>query len=107
MYAVCFVGPCSLLNISGFGLFGYRQVVPELPGIISGFISWYPKFPNKIRVPDIMGLGSGISGSGIGLQVFCPGLPAQVMKILEAEGEAEVAARLASPHHRTGGHHPG
>jgi hypothetical protein len=29
------------------------------------------------------------------------------MKILEAEGGAEAAARLASPHHQTGGHHPG
>jgi hypothetical protein len=30
--------------------------------------------------------------------------PARMMKILEAEGGTEVAARLASPHHRTGGH---
>jgi hypothetical protein len=29
---------------------------------------------------------------------------ARMMKILEAEGGAEAAARLASPHHRTGGH---
>jgi hypothetical protein len=35
-----------------------------------------------------------------------PSSPARVMKILEAEGGAEAAARLASPHHRTGGHHP-
>jgi hypothetical protein len=33
--------------------------------------------------------------------------PARMMKILEAEGGAEAAARLASPHHRTGGHRPG
>jgi hypothetical protein len=30
--------------------------------------------------------------------------PTLVMKILEAEGGAEAAARLAFPHHRTGGH---
>jgi hypothetical protein len=36
-----------------------------------------------------------------------PSSPARVMKILEAEGGAEATARLASPHHRTGGHHPG
>jgi hypothetical protein len=36
-----------------------------------------------------------------------PPAPARMMKILEAEGGAEVAARLVSPHHRTGGHHPG
>jgi hypothetical protein len=29
---------------------------------------------------------------------------ARVMKILEAEGGAEVAARLASPHHQAGDH---
>ena len=33
--------------------------------------------------------------------------PALVMKILEAEGGAEAAARFAFPHHRTGGHHLG
>jgi hypothetical protein len=33
--------------------------------------------------------------------------PALVMKILEAEGGAEVAARFALPRHRTGGHHLG
>jgi hypothetical protein len=33
--------------------------------------------------------------------------PARMMKILEAEGGAEGAARLASPHHRTGGHRLG
>jgi hypothetical protein len=30
-----------------------------------------------------------------------------VMKILEAEGGAEAAARLAFPHHQAGGRHPG
>jgi hypothetical protein len=33
--------------------------------------------------------------------------PALVMKILEAEGGAEAAARLACPHHQAGGHHLG
>jgi hypothetical protein len=33
--------------------------------------------------------------------------PALVMKILEAEGGAEAAARLAFPHHQTRGHHLG
>jgi hypothetical protein len=35
-----------------------------------------------------------------------PPAPARMMKILEAKGGAEAAARLASPHHRTGGHPP-
>jgi hypothetical protein len=33
--------------------------------------------------------------------------PALMMNILEAEGGAKAAARLASPHHRTGGHRLG
>jgi hypothetical protein len=36
--------------------------VPELPKISSGFTSCHPKFPNKIRVSDNSGSGSGISG---------------------------------------------
>jgi hypothetical protein len=36
-----------------------------------------------------------------------PSSPARMMKILEAEGGAEAAAWLASPHHQTGGHHLG
>jgi hypothetical protein len=36
-----------------------------------------------------------------------PSSPARMMKILEAEGGAVVAARLASPHHQTGGHRLG
>jgi hypothetical protein len=51
-------------------------VIPELPEINSGFASCYPKFPNKIRVSGISGSGSGIPGSGFGLRVFCPALPA-------------------------------
>jgi hypothetical protein len=41
------------------------------------------------------------------LRLSLPSTPARIMKILEAEGGAEAAARLASPHHRTGGHHLG
>jgi hypothetical protein len=33
------------------------------------------------------------------LRLSSPSSPARMMKILEAEGGAEVAARLASPHH--------
>jgi hypothetical protein len=41
------------------------------------------------------------------LRLSSPPATSRMMKILEAEGGAEVAAWLASPHHRTGGHHPG
>jgi hypothetical protein len=33
-----------------------------------------------------------------------PSAIARMMNILEAEGGAEAAARLASPHHKAGGH---
>jgi hypothetical protein len=38
------------------------------------------------------------------LQLSPASAPARMMNILEAEGGADAAARLASPHHRTGGH---
>jgi hypothetical protein len=41
------------------------------------------------------------------LRLSLPSALARMMKILEAEGMAEAAARLASPHHRTGGHRLG
>jgi hypothetical protein len=41
------------------------------------------------------------------IRLSSPTAPASMMKILEAEGEAEAAARLASPHHQTGGHRLG
>jgi hypothetical protein len=41
------------------------------------------------------------------LRLSSPPAIARMMKILEAEGGAEATARLASPHHQTGGHHPG
>jgi hypothetical protein len=40
------------------------------------------------------------------LRFASPSSPARMMKVLEAEGGAEAAARLASPHHRTDGHPP-
>jgi hypothetical protein len=39
------------------------------------------------------------------LRLSSPSTPARMMKILEAEGGAEVAALIASPHHQTSGHH--
>jgi hypothetical protein len=41
------------------------------------------------------------------LRLTSPSAPARMMKILEAEGRAEAATRLASPHHQTGGHRLG
>jgi hypothetical protein len=37
-------------------------------------------------------------------QLGAPSSPARMMNILEAEGEAEATARLASPHHKVGDH---
>jgi hypothetical protein len=63
---ICEHWAAAAVVIFGYGLFGYRLVLPELPRIISGFTIYYPNFPNKFRVPDITGSGSGISGSGNG-----------------------------------------
>jgi hypothetical protein len=41
------------------------------------------------------------------LWLSSPSALARMMKILEAEGGAEAAARLASPHHQPGGHRLG
>jgi hypothetical protein len=41
------------------------------------------------------------------LRLISPSALARMMKILEAEGGAKAAARLASPHHQTGGHRLG
>jgi hypothetical protein len=41
------------------------------------------------------------------LRLASPSAPARMMNILEGEGGAEAAARLASPHHQTGGHRLG
>jgi hypothetical protein len=37
-------------------------------------------------------------------QLSSPSATARMMNILEAEGGAEAAARLASPHHKAGDH---
>jgi hypothetical protein len=42
-----------------------------------------------------------------GPQLGSPSSPARMMNILEAEGKGEATARLALPHHKAGGHHPG
>jgi hypothetical protein len=42
-----------------------------------------------------------------GPQLGSPSSPARMMNILEAEGKGEATTRLALPHHKAGGHHPG
>jgi hypothetical protein len=42
-----------------------------------------------------------------GPQLGSPSSPARMMNILEAEGKGEATARLALPHHKADGHHPG
>jgi hypothetical protein len=51
--------------------------------------------------------GAGCCPRGDRPQLSALPSPALMMNILEAEGGAEAAARLASPHHRTGGHRLG
>jgi hypothetical protein len=72
---------------------GWRMPPPQ---------SWrMPLSPERRRKKRVAGPRGGRP------QLAPPSFPARMMKILEAEGRAEAATRLASRHHRTGGHHPG
>ena len=57
--------------------------------------------------PPSLSEGAGRRPRGGRPQLGALPSPALVMKILEAEGGAEAAARLAFPHHQAGGHHLG
>jgi hypothetical protein len=57
--------------------------------------------------PQSLREGAGHRPRGDRPQLSTLPSPALVMKILEAEGGAEVAARFAFPRHQTGGHHLG
>jgi hypothetical protein len=76
-------------------------VIPELPEIISGFASCYPKFPNKIRVSGISDSGSGIPGSGFGLRVFFPALTMSTITShtlsVTCEASSQRCINIASP----------
>jgi hypothetical protein len=54
--------------------------------------------------PNIGGRSGSPTRAGGRTQLGAPSSPARVMNILEAEGGAEAAARLASPHHKAGDH---
>jgi hypothetical protein len=45
-----------------------------------------------------------IQGVTAGPQLGTPSSPARMTNILEAEGKREATTRLASPHHKVGGH---
>ena len=62
---------------------------------------------NNRSSPPSLSEGAGRRPRGGRPQLGALPSPALVMKILEAEGGAEAAARLAFPHHQTGGHHLG
>jgi hypothetical protein len=59
------------------------------------------------RSPPSLSEGAGHRPRRGRLQLGTLPSPALVMKILEAEGGAEAAARLAFPHHQAGGHRLG
>jgi hypothetical protein len=65
-----------------------------------------PRTANALP-PRSLREGAGRCPRGDGPQLGALPSPALMMNILEAEGGAEAAARLASPHHQTGGHRRG
>jgi hypothetical protein len=109
------VGPWAALAIS--------SVEEPLPAAVadagagSGSEATRVREPGKLQLPaprttTALSLRSLREGAGHRPRRGRPQLgslpsPALVMKILEAEGGAEAAARLAFPHHQTGGHHLG
>jgi hypothetical protein len=62
-----------------------------------------PRAANAL-LPRSLSEGAGRCPRGSGPQLGAPSSPARMMNILEAEGGAEVAARLASPQHQAGDH---
>jgi hypothetical protein len=65
-----------------------------------------PRTANAL-LPRSLREGAGCRPRGGRPRLAAPSSPARMMNILEAEGGAEAAARLASPHHEAGGHRPG
>jgi hypothetical protein len=70
----------------------------------------YPKFASFARLVNALLLRMLEEEAGhqpmrkAGPQLGSPSSPARMMNILEAEGRAEAVARLASLHHKAGGH---
>jgi hypothetical protein len=70
----------------------------------------YPKFTSSARLvnallPRMLEEEAGLQPMRkAGPQLGSPSSPARMMNILEAEGRGEAAARLASLHHKAGGH---
>jgi hypothetical protein len=54
--------------------------------------------------PNAGGRSGSPAHAGGRIQLGAPSSPARMMNILDAEGGAEAAARLASPHHKAGDH---
>lgn len=62
----------GLLEFGIVEIFGYRELQPELPKLISGFPTCYPRFPIGFRDSGFSGSGSGFSDSEFGFRVLCP-----------------------------------
>jgi hypothetical protein len=82
-----------------------EQQQSALPGMAGGRLlrragGWFPP-------PEAGRRGGRPTRAEVELRLSPASAPARMMKILEAEDGTKIAARLASPHHRTGGHHLG
>jgi hypothetical protein len=81
---------------------GWRRLQSALPA--------YPKFASSARLvntplPRMLEEEAGRQPMRkAGPQLGSPSSPARMMNILEAEGRGEVAAQLASLHHKADGH---
>jgi hypothetical protein len=83
-------------------LAGQRQ--SAFPGVAKGSLRGARRC---LSPPDTGGRKGLPTHAEAAPRLASPSAPARMMKIIEAEGGAEAAARFASPHHRTGGHRLG
>jgi hypothetical protein len=75
-----------------------RSAFPDVAeGSLRGARRW-------LSPPDVGGRKGLPTHAEAAPRLASPPALARMMKILEAEGGAEAAARFASPHHQTGGH---
>jgi hypothetical protein len=74
------------------------------PGVAEGGLRRAGRYLSPLTAGGRKGLPTHTEAAP---RLASPSAPARMMKILEAEGRAEAAARLAFPLHRTGGHRLG
>jgi hypothetical protein len=104
--------PCPNQTAGGSVRGGAKAIQAGEPGSggLQSASPAYPKFASSARLvnallPRMLEEEAGRQPmQKAGPQLGSPSSPARMMNILEAEGKGEAAARVASLHHKDGGH---